>query len=299
MAASGDAVLSTPLSSSRLFVVGPARNGTTVLQDALNSSPDVYLFGEPDFHLDQGASDFAARYNAMHRQWQNQATKSTFCPELFAQDASWPEYLTALSRHYRLVGSKIVTHGSADPTVALPALFRFQCRHFYTAHYVFTFKEPASVIASSRSFQMALEGTSSSFDQVLRNYVETIGLYVLMKRTLPNVHVVFHGGINEATFAILGTKLGVDLSDASAYYDGQRVVTYDVKDLQREHGRVLELVALLLEDLRRGSEEGFGCVYLAQNNRNVMANHLTLLGGIQRRVDFISDALARGAAHTL
>jgi hypothetical protein len=50
-----------------LFVIGAARTGTTILQNALNDSADVFLFGEPGFHRDPGSADFAVRYNSMHR----------------------------------------------------------------------------------------------------------------------------------------------------------------------------------------------------------------------------------------
>ena len=55
-----------------LFVLGAARSGTTVLQNALNDSREIFLFGEPSFHDDMGTADFATRYNYMHRAWGNQ-----------------------------------------------------------------------------------------------------------------------------------------------------------------------------------------------------------------------------------
>src|SRR5215469_5290504 len=45
-----------------LFVIGAARSGTTVLQNALNDSRAIFLFGEPAFHDDAGGPDFASRY---------------------------------------------------------------------------------------------------------------------------------------------------------------------------------------------------------------------------------------------
>lgn len=65
-----------------LFVIGAARSGTTVMQNALNDSCEIFLFGEPVFHEDAGAPDFSLRYNAMHRAWGNQENKSSFCPPL-------------------------------------------------------------------------------------------------------------------------------------------------------------------------------------------------------------------------
>ncbi len=88
MGPAGTGGASPVLRGSNLFVLGCARSGTTILQNALNDSDQVFLFGEPDFHTDPGTPDFARRYNAMHRSWSNHATKSTFCPPVFDRDAA-------------------------------------------------------------------------------------------------------------------------------------------------------------------------------------------------------------------
>ena len=75
------------LESQGLFIIGAARSGTTILQNALNDSRDIFLFGEPCFHADSGDADFASRYNTMHRSWGNQENKSSYCPPLFKSDA--------------------------------------------------------------------------------------------------------------------------------------------------------------------------------------------------------------------
>lgn len=137
------------VATQSLFVIGAARTGTTILQNALNDADDIFLFGEPRFHQDSGSPDFATRYNGMHRAWENQENKSSHCPSLFETDASWWIYLARLADIYRYVGSKIVI----NPQHAVEEsreVFDFQCRHFYAAHYIFTFRNPLDALMSTR-----------------------------------------------------------------------------------------------------------------------------------------------------
>ena len=127
-----------------------------MLQNALNDSSQVFLLGEPEL-MDGEAPGFAARYNAMHRRWNNQSTKSTFCPQLTDMDGSWRAHWEALSRHYAWVGAKLVLNpgGGAD---RLSSLFDLLCREFYDAHYVFTFRDPLAAVLSTRDLQLLTTG---------------------------------------------------------------------------------------------------------------------------------------------
>src|ERR1700722_5699340 len=63
------------LGKQGLFIIGHMRTGTTVLQNALNESKDILLFGEANFHRDPGLSDFRTRYNRWHEENGNQPSK--------------------------------------------------------------------------------------------------------------------------------------------------------------------------------------------------------------------------------
>jgi transposase InsO family protein len=168
-----------------LFVIGAARSGTTVLQNALNDSPHVFLFGEPAFHDDPGSADFAARYNAMHRSWGHQENKSSFCPPLFAEDASRPDYLEQLARPYCYVGSKIVVNPS-NAAGTCRRVFDFHCRHFCRAHYVFTFRNPVDVLMSTRGLAELHGDAPASHESLLRSFLAVMALYLRMLRNLPS-----------------------------------------------------------------------------------------------------------------
>ena len=199
-----------------LFVIGAARSGTTVFQNALNSSPEIFLLGEPALQDDPGTPDFAARYNAMHRSWGNQENKSSFCPPLFDQDAPWHHYLARLARHYRYVGSKIVVNPH-EAARTCQQLFEFHCRHFYRSHYVFTFRNPIDVLMSTRGLAELNGDEAAGYDTVLKSFLQVMALYIRFLRNLPSVRAVFHEDLGEAVLRDTGAWLGVDLGEAAGY----------------------------------------------------------------------------------
>jgi hypothetical protein len=272
--------------SHGLFVIGAARSGTTVMQNALNDSSEIFLFGEPVFHQDPGTADFAARYNRMHRGWGNQENKSSFCPPLFEGDAPWFVYVRQLASMYRYVGSKLVVNpDGAEETCN--AVFDFHCRYFYRAHYVFTFRNPVDVLMSTRGLAELNGDAAAGYEVVLRSFVRVVGLYIRMLRNLPTVSAVFHESIEEATFRELGESLGVDLSFAMRYYDARRVRHYTLDDIPGHARESAKVVADLYERLRTHALAGFESVQLEQNSKHLDMDgrHFTPLGALQRDVE--------------
>ena len=267
-----------------LFVIGAARTGTTVLQNALNDSRDIFLFGEPVFHEDPGQADFATRYNAMHRAWGNQETKSTFCPTFFGGDATWSQYLSHLATLYRYVGSKIVINPEKSQASS-QRIFDFHCQYFYRSHHIFTFRNPVDVLMSTRGLAELNGDAAASYETVMHSFVCVVALYIRMLRNFAWVHAVFHENINEATFHDLGGKLGVDLTPAASYYDSARVRHYTMDDIP-EHARELVITVVdLYENLRKHALAGFGLIQLEQNSGHIDIRHYTPLGTLQRQVD--------------
>jgi hypothetical protein len=280
-----------PLPRKGLFVIGCPRNGTTILQNALNDSDEVFLFGEPDFHADPGTPDFARRYNDMHRLWGNQPTKSTFCPALLEHDARWPEYLTRLAEHYRYVGSKIVLNPSTflhDPD----HIFDFYSRNFYSSHFIFTFRNPLHMAGSTRAFQALTGGEATPFEMLVASYVAAVSLCIVMLRNLPRVQVVFHDHMTPRTFAQLGKRLELRLSGARRYYDRDKVQAYDPAPILRQHGETAQLALDLYRDFRQAAIGGFDLVQIGQNNASLSPTHLTPLGRLARRCETLSERLA-------
>jgi len=280
-----------PLPASQgLFIIGAARSGTTILQNALNDSPDIFLFGEANFHTDPGTPDFAARYNAMHRSWRNQETKSSFCPPVLPQDSYWHAYFLRLARDHQLVGSKTVIN-PVRPDGWLDRLFAFHCEHFYTSRYIFTFREPVATLLSTRDLQVLLSGHTEGLPNIMRNYVDTVLLFVRMLRTLPNVRAVCHEDMDRATFDRLEGWLGVTLPGSHSYYDSNRVLSYDGGFLDDRTQHLIGLLREIYSDLREGVRHGFATPQLDQNNNHLDPGHLTPLGHIARQAEMLADGL--------
>ncbi len=273
-----------------LFIIGAARSGTTILQNALNDSPDVYLLGEANFHKDPGTPGFAARFNAVHRYWSNQETKSSFCPPILPDDPCWQHYLLQLARTHRLVGEKVAINPMRPPE-ALDQLYAFQCQHFFSSRYVFTFRDPLATILSTRDLQELLIGRNDGLPAIMRSYVDTIRLFVRMLRTLPNVRALCHEDVNRETFDRLEIWLGVTLSDAHLYYDSARVRRYTEAGLDDETQACVATLRALYDRLRHELRTGFALPQLDQNNGHLNPGHLTPLGRLSRDADAIAAGL--------
>ena len=276
----------------RLFIIGAARSGTTVLQNALNHSPDVYLLGEPNLHLDAGAPGFAARYNGMHRAWLNQETKSTFCPPVLGEDGPWRDYLQALGAHHRCVGAKIVVNPGGGPAW-IEGLFTFHCREFYDARYIFTFRHPLAVVNSTRDLQHLSGSVVCSRAMAMANYAETVELFLRCLRTLPHVRAIVHEDVSPEALDHLGRWLAIPTAGMFDYYDAARVRAYDAADFDPVERRHLDLLAVLYEDLRQAIAQGPRLPQIEQNDGNLSPGHYTALGSIARRAAVIAASLRK------
>ena len=273
-----------------LFIIGAARSGTTILQNALNDSPDIYLLGEADFHRQSYRTDFAARFNAGHRFWHNQETKSSFCPPVLADDLGWQDYLRQLARTHKLVGAKVVINPMRAPD-ALDQLFAFHCRLFFQSRYIFTFRDPLATILSTRDLQELLIGRNDGLPAIMRSYVDTIRLFIRMKRILPQVRGLCHEDVSRETFDGLESWLGVNLTNAHNYYDASRVLSYNAAGLDDLTLRHLAQLHALYVRLRCELRTGFATPQLDQNNNHLSAGHLTPLGRLSRDADDVAADL--------
>lgn len=287
---SNEAVEPTELPVERtLFIIGAARSGTTVLQNALNDSPDIFLLGEPDIYADN-APGFAARYNAMHAGWGNQPAKSSFLPMVLDQDGTWREHLAALSRHHRWVGAKLVINPVKGED-ELARRFDHLTRHFYQSRYIFTFRDPLDAAISTRDLQLLSRGATDGLRAILRSGLEVIGFYLRAVRLLPHVKAVFHDRIDAELFADLAEWLGVPLPNALGYYDPVRVRSYHGPETQCVQEEILAAINELYCDLRSTAGAGFAQPQLEQNDRHLSPAHYTLLGSLDRRARVLAEAL--------
>ncbi len=277
--------------SQCVFIVGAARSGSTVLLNALNDSPDIFLFGEANFHTDPGTPDFAARYNAMHRGWANQETKSSYCPPVLRGDANWQAFLGQMAARHRLVGAKTVITAAGSESAA-DDWFAFHCQHFFKSRYIFTFRDPLATLLSTQELQRYTIGQAESLAWVMRNYLAVMTLYLRCLRVLPHVQAICHEDMDRAGFDRLATWLAVPLPQAHEYYDSSRVRAYSDAALDAHSRLKLAPIRALYDRLRRGLRDGFTLPQLDQNNAHLSATHFTPLGRLAREVEKLMTSLS-------
>ena len=290
--------MALPAAENCVFIVGAAHSGSTVLQNALNDSPDIFLFGEADFHTDPGTPDFAARYNAMHRAWSNQETKSSFCPPVLAGDGRWDEYLCWLATQHRLVGAKtVITAAGAE--AAAEEWFAFQCRHFFRSRYIFTFRDPLATLLSTQGLQRLTIGKAESLAWVMSNYLAVIALYLRCLRILPNVQAICHEDADRAGFDRMEAWLGVKLPQAHLYYDAGRVHAYNDTALDAASRLKMAPIRSLYASLRQGVRDGFALPQLDQNNAHLVSSHFTPLGRLAREAEKLLASLSTDCSESV
>lgn len=198
----------------RLVIVGHARSGTTILQNALNTSRDVYLLGEANLYREGQAPDFRSRYNGMHRRFGNQPTKSTYALSLDCEDnASGQAYLEALSSRYAVCGEKLAL-GHPSLGNDFEAAKRWIERN--DVRCLFVLRDPLETIESSAKMFADVNPLLhvSSYAQVLKLYLDLV-------RSIPDVRLLIHRDVRLETFDELSRIYSVELDSAWLCYRHQ------------------------------------------------------------------------------
>jgi hypothetical protein len=272
-----------PFSRRCLFVIGAARSGTTMLQNAFNASPDVFLLGEPAFERDTGAPGFAARYHALQAENGNLPNKSTALPPVLPNDPPWWIWLRRLSEHHHRVGAKIALNpGDNADHAALLALFG---QVFYDAAYIFIFREPLAAAVSLRRMGALPGRTQAAWPDLFGNILSAMRLYVRMAALFPNVTALLHEDINAGTFARLGAAAGCDLSMAGPYYNEAQVravTAEDVPAAARGHAHYATEAHRLLREVLAAENN---LVQSNQNTENIDPGHRTAFGRLAMLLD--------------
>ena len=197
-----------------LFVIGHARSGTTVLQYALNSSPDIFLFGEANFH-NHGRQEeaFAAWYNQMHTQFRNPPAKGDRCPLV---PGSYLDVMAHLRDHFRWVGEKVAFRDDSLG-YSFASSYDFLLRHFQNASYICTLRNPLATLLSNRE-QFGFEDFGLYALSYAKCLLHLANTYMTFDRTL----VAHYERIDQASFVRMGSFLESDLGEAFSEYDVAR-----------------------------------------------------------------------------
>jgi Sulfotransferase family len=201
------------LAARGLFIVGHARSGTTVLQRALNTSPDVTVLGEANIHTRAAAAGFADWYNAMHVSFGNPPAKGDRCPEING-DAF--DVFAELARHYRWVGDKMAFR---DESLGydFDGAIRFFMRWFPKSVYICTLRNPRDTLVSSEQMFHPENRRlyTLSYAKCLLHLANT---YLTFDRTL----VAQYESLSQASFDRIAGYLDTPLHEACTEYDPAR-----------------------------------------------------------------------------
>jgi Sulfotransferase family len=231
-----------------LFVVGHARSGTTVLQRAMNACPDIFMFGEANFHTPREPGAFARWYNQMHIAFENAPAKGDRCPEY---EGDVEEVLAELRKRYRWVGDKVAFR---DDSLGydFDASLRYLVRRHTKSTYLCTLRHPVPTIASNREM-FAPQNLQLYVLSCAKALGHLCNVYLSFDRAL----IVHYETISARTFTKISAYLDVDLGEAYGEYDPaiQIARTQDgVLDLPPEAQRVVayyeDIAGLIDPDLR-------------------------------------------------
>lgn len=133
---------------NRLFVLGHARSGTTILGRLFNSADDVLLLGEAHLFESHWNRQFVTNFNAHHQRTKKVKSKGIRLPSQYVGMLP-EEILQKLSQHYQWVGEKIAIGPMAGlgSRAASHALDYYQAYHL-DAHYVLSFRAPVPSLHS-------------------------------------------------------------------------------------------------------------------------------------------------------
>lgn len=195
---------------SGLFVVGHARSGTSILQHALNTSPEIFLFSEANLHQSHDKPGFAAWYRTMHANFNNPPSKSTSCLDPDDPSGNAWDVLQRLRQQYRLVGDKMAFR-SRRLGYDFSRCYRFLQDHFTGSHIIGTLRNPRDVLASNEQMFRP-----NNMIEYLVSYLECLALEIDLACTFDHATILVHECITPDTFACLGNWLGCDLRGAYA-----------------------------------------------------------------------------------
>jgi hypothetical protein len=240
------------LADRGLFVVGHARSGTSILTDALNSSPDICCIGEANFHVHVEKEDFCSWFNSKRQNNGNPPMRSTCIPS--HQGTGW-QFLLDLSQTFRYVGEKVAFRQESKG-FDVSSFFRFSVRHFMNSNYVCVIRDPYRVAGSTIAMFENCSIEDSIIESIETSQLQTYYLIASLIATLPRVFLLVHEDIDANAFQVLGDFLEVDLSKAADDYDQEIIVVKQEISAQLRNGSSMLTAASYFQRLRNGLDRG-------------------------------------------
>lgn len=190
--------------SQKLFILGHARSGTTIIADLLNSDDRVLLLYEAHMFESHWNPRFVSNFNLHHRQAAVFKAKGKFLPSRF--DGKKPEaVLQELGAHYDFIGEKVAIGPlSGLASQAATAVLDYYLSYHLDASYILTFRAPLDSLFSLQkifpqvSLAYLLQGWLLSFIEL------AAASHLLQQVMLLPVELT-----NMASWELIRTRLGI------------------------------------------------------------------------------------------
>jgi hypothetical protein len=196
------------LTSRCLFVVGNARSGTTILNNCLNQSRDIFMMSEANFYLHLENDDFVEHYNRMHSEFRNPKGKDSWIPLPPDGNSNGVAALLRLAEHYRWIGEKIAfgPHGKIGQKTYQDMFFEFHSRYFYDSTYLLLARKPNEVI-----FSLAKMFPNRSTEELIETWIDTITVQLDVYSGFPNAQWIFFEDLSSARIVEIADGLKAPL----------------------------------------------------------------------------------------
>ena len=250
--------------SKSIFIVGHGRSGTTILLRALNTSQDIYLFGEANLYSNIWKDSFSSCYNLMHIKFKNKPERSTYAPKINIENSTGWHVLEYLSKYFKYIGEKVAF---SDQSGNQKEFFDFSLSNFIDGHYLCVIRHPADVIASYIiEFYNANFKDKEKISNIIKSIYMTYDLIISIHKTFPNAYIVEHEKISKNTFDYLSNILNTNLTNAYIQYKPRKENKYEkyIKQVSA-HKLYAELLSFHTD-----------LVSCIDNDKYIFANHILL-----------------------
>lgn len=194
------------------FIVGFARSSTTILAEIINTSPFAYLLAEAHFYLPHSALRFRDSYNQMHKEFGNQASKTTYAPDFVpARTHAWWEWLREASKHYSVVGDKIALHSYHFSLVSSDDIRSFLEARFFDSKYIFLIRDPIQTLLSVTKLFGIGPLENVRLIKEIDAWLTYVQLWADCVRILPSTLTIITDNLNKTNIVTVSKFLNIPL----------------------------------------------------------------------------------------
>lgn len=188
---------------NHIFVIGPARSGTTIVARAINRSPDCFLLMEGNIFLKTGTQGFRERFNQRKlAEGTMLHGKGSFLPAIVGEGGP-KDVLSILGKRYSRVGDKIALGPGMNSNVLLA---EYMLGHHWASTYIFCLRPPLETFSS----QMRMFPVSAA--SVVKGWVEALILMLMIYGNSERSYFIMHDALSADQITVLGERVGLNLS---------------------------------------------------------------------------------------